>query len=163
MNIDAKKIAATICVLDDVARALHAFRTLRNALADTETKQLLARVNLLKLEYEEAADAQLAKQVDTANQVNAALCSAGWVEQVPQITTEQKIDSARRLKLFDWWLDNIGRLSLGVEGAHAGSDDLKVDFFLNPPGKRNQFKATDVEAALTRIRSRLAVPQYGVR
>jgi hypothetical protein len=60
--------------------------------------------------------------------------------------------------LFDFLIDNIGRISFGTAGDRQ---DPKFHFALNPPGKRQQFLRQDVLQALIEIREKLKTPQYG--
>lgn len=60
--------------------------------------------------------------------------------------------------LFNFLIDNIGRLSCGVEGDRQ---DPKFTFHLNPPGRRQQFLREDVIKALMDVREALKTPQYG--
>ena len=60
--------------------------------------------------------------------------------------------------LLNFWLDNVGRLSVMLDGP-VGSPTFR--FVLNPPGRRQQFLREDVRKALIDVKERLKAPQYG--
>lgn len=63
--------------------------------------------------------------------------------------------------LFNFWVENVGRLSLVAEAADKQLDSIQFRFALNPPGRRAQFPREAVIQALLDIKQVLSVPHYG--
>ena len=63
--------------------------------------------------------------------------------------------------LFNFWIENVGRLSLAAEAADKQLDTIRFRFVLNPPGRRSQFPREAVIKALMDIKQVLSVPHYG--
>lgn len=63
--------------------------------------------------------------------------------------------------LFNFWIENVGRLSFMGEAADKQLDTIKFKFVLNPPGRRSQFPREAVIQALMDIKQVLSVPHYG--
>lgn len=63
--------------------------------------------------------------------------------------------------LFNFWVENVGRLSLVAEAADKQLDSIQFRFALNPPGRRSQFPREAVIQALMDIKQVLSVPHYG--
>lgn len=63
--------------------------------------------------------------------------------------------------LFNFWVENVGRLSLVAEAADKQLDSIQFRFALNPPGRRAQFPREAVIQALMDIKQVLSVPHYG--
>lgn len=63
--------------------------------------------------------------------------------------------------LFNFWVENVGRLSLAAEAADKQLDTIRFRFVLNPPGRRAQFPREAVIQALMDIKQVLSVPHYG--
>jgi hypothetical protein len=76
------------------------------------------------------------------------------------VTIEREVFKGmmEQVTLFDFLVNNIGRLSLGLAG---DPKNPKLQFAINPPHKRQQFLHQDVIDALIEIRYILKAPQYG--
>ena len=80
------------------------------------------------------------------------------------ITIEKEVFQAlvEKAVLFDFYVENAGRITMHVKSDGGRQGPFHVSYVLNPPGMRQQYLREDVINALNVMKYRLSVPQYGV-